>query len=418
MSTNAKIDAGGNALDAVARRASRAAGVNASIHRFADSRETELLAHAGSGCAACAHVGNHPWGAQACRRSREKAGTTTLRRNRPIPFICHMGFSCVSMALPSLDDDDARVLTLGPFRPSATPEEPEAEAREGLQRLHEDVEESLPFVLTDIPITVASAVPEVAVWSAEWWALLQQEPVSPSNGTNEDRSPRPLLKRGRKNRLRPSHAHDLAAALASGDSAEARLLVRGALEEVGHSERRLRHRALLLIAMTLEAAEQSGVPTDAVEARAALWTADTAECHNSAEFSRAVMRVLAPLKPPRKRPGIESLAADNESWLTRLERCLDEAFPERVTLSAAAAALELEPAALTKRLQRKFALSYSDFAGRHRIRRAQRMLRSTKLSVAEIAKRVGLNDASNFSKLFVKHTGLTPTQYRDRFPGK
>lgn len=415
MSTNADIDEGGDALDAVARRAARAAGVNASIHRFAENREVESLAQAGTACAACAHVGKHPWGAQACRRSREKAGTTTLRRNRPIPFVCHMGFSCVSMALPDVDHD-ARVLTLGPFRPSATPEEPEAEAREGLHRLHQTAEDPLPFVLNDIPIAIASAIPEVAVWSAEWWSAQRHEPVLPANEMNEDVTS--SSKRSRKNRLRPSHAHDLAAALVAGDPVAARSIVRGALDEAGTSERRLRHRALLLIAMTLEAAAQSGAPTEAVEARAVSWAANATELHTSAEFSRAVLQVLAPLKPARKRPRTGNIAADSELWLTRLERCLDDAFPERITLSAAAAAIELEPAALTKRLQRKYALSYSDYAGRHRVRRAQRMLRDTKLSVADIARRVGLNDASNFSKLFVKHTGLTPTQYRARFPRK
>jgi len=86
-----------------------------------------------------------------------------------------------------------------------------------------------------------------------------------------------------------------------------------------------------------------------------------------------------------------------------------------VTLIAAASKAGIEPAALTKRLQRKFGLSYSDYAGRHRIRRAQRLLRETKLSIAEVARRVGMTDASNFGKLFVKHTGATPTQYRERF---
>jgi AraC-like DNA-binding protein len=47
-----------------------------------------------------------------------------------------------------------------------------------------------------------------------------------------------------------------------------------------------------------------------------------------------------------------------------------------------------------------------------RLFEAKRLLRTTELSAGEIAFRVGLQQASSFSRLFRQRYGTTPTQYR------
>jgi len=46
------------------------------------------------------------------------------------------------------------------------------------------------------------------------------------------------------------------------------------------------------------------------------------------------------------------------------------------------------------------------------VERAKVLLKSTPLSVSEIAQEVGFGDASNFSTRFAKATGQSPLQYR------
>ncbi|MGO9390534.1 helix-turn-helix transcriptional regulator [Rhodoblastus sp.] len=47
-----------------------------------------------------------------------------------------------------------------------------------------------------------------------------------------------------------------------------------------------------------------------------------------------------------------------------------------------------------------------------RMRRAQRLLATSKAPVAEVALRVGYADPSNFHRAFVALTGMTPGQFR------
>ena len=76
------------------------------------------------------------------------------------------------------------------------------------------------------------------------------------------------------------------------------------------------------------------------------------------------------------------------------------------------------PSAITHRLQRKFGMSFSEYFGRMRVEQAKELLRRTRLSVLEIATRVGVNDPSNLGKLFRKFENVSPIAYRQRYANK
>jgi AraC-like DNA-binding protein len=50
-----------------------------------------------------------------------------------------------------------------------------------------------------------------------------------------------------------------------------------------------------------------------------------------------------------------------------------------------------------------------------RIKIASTMLRDTMLPVSEILDRVGFNDSVHFIRMFKKHIGCTPSEYREKF---
>jgi AraC family transcriptional regulator len=52
------------------------------------------------------------------------------------------------------------------------------------------------------------------------------------------------------------------------------------------------------------------------------------------------------------------------------------------------------------------------FINEVRVRRAQEMLKHTRLNVKEIAATVGFDDASTFSKMFYRKVGTYPLQFR------
>jgi len=67
---------------------------------------------------------------------------------------------------------------------------------------------------------------------------------------------------------------------------------------------------------------------------------------------------------------------------------------------------------LTRRFKFAAGLSIGDYVLQRRLDEAQSLLKRTNLSITEVAFAVGLTDPSNFTRVFKKQLGLTPTQYR------
>ena len=67
---------------------------------------------------------------------------------------------------------------------------------------------------------------------------------------------------------------------------------------------------------------------------------------------------------------------------------------------------------LQRRFQTAFGVTPQEFLLKTRVLSAARMLETTALSVAEIARNCGFADQSAFTQHFRKRTGLTPTAYR------
>lgn len=50
-----------------------------------------------------------------------------------------------------------------------------------------------------------------------------------------------------------------------------------------------------------------------------------------------------------------------------------------------------------------------------RIRKAKKLLASTNISMTEISNNIGYGNISSFNRIFLKHTGMTPSQFRNNF---
>ncbi len=62
--------------------------------------------------------------------------------------------------------------------------------------------------------------------------------------------------------------------------------------------------------------------------------------------------------------------------------------------------------------------SYSDFINSYRVMEAQRLLRNSDaldMKIIHIAYEVGFNNKTSFNSTFKKHTGMSPSQYRQRY---
>jgi AraC-like DNA-binding protein len=84
------------------------------------------------------------------------------------------------------------------------------------------------------------------------------------------------------------------------------------------------------------------------------------------------------------------------------------------TVSGYASRLEISPSYLNKLVRSQTRHSAMDWVEIARVNWAKNLLREGKLSIAEISKAIGVDDASYFTRFFRKVTGYTPSEFRKR----
>ena len=72
---------------------------------------------------------------------------------------------------------------------------------------------------------------------------------------------------------------------------------------------------------------------------------------------------------------------------------------------------------LTTAFKRVYGISVQEYLLRVRMQKAKELLKATELQIQEIGARVGYEDQLNFSRIFRKYEGISPSEYRRRANG-
>lgn len=407
------------AVHRVLERSARATATPLYVHYVARKEEGRAIVGFGQ-CEACRYVSELFGGGRACRASRVEGSTRALEHGKATGFVCHMGFGCVSVPILG-SAAPGFVLTLGPYCPAEEPRSLEREALDGLKKLHAAASDGFIESLSEIRVVPADAVFTMAEWTVEvlldlWQTVQETSQPAPEEAAPEEETQGLRRKPGAVT-PDPYHAADIAAALAGGNQARARGFVRAALAEVRSGPRARiavsRARTVALVAGVLEAAERAEVDVRKCWEQFGDLLDDVKAGRTDEQLSAAALGLLGVIKRKAKRqPKAASFS------VAKLNELIMALLPGKVVLRDIAAELGVHPTAITHRLQRKFGMSFGQYLGRIRVDKAKELLRRTRLSVVEIARRVGASDASNFNKLFRKFEHMTPLEYRKQFGSK
>ncbi|TLS49106.1 response regulator [Paenibacillus antri] len=85
---------------------------------------------------------------------------------------------------------------------------------------------------------------------------------------------------------------------------------------------------------------------------------------------------------------------------------------EDITLSSLAERFHFSPQYLSKRFKEMYNVTVINYLTQSRMEKAAALLRHTELPVQDIARTVGYEDDNYFGKVFRKHYGASPTQFR------
>lgn len=100
------------------------------------------------------------------------------------------------------------------------------------------------------------------------------------------------------------------------------------------------------------------------------------------------------------------------SQVNRGVEYIHQNYAEPITRDMAARAADMSPTKFSKSLKAQTGKGFTDLLNQVRMDNAARMLRHTDMGLFQIALEVGFNDQSYFTKVFRRHLGCTPKEYR------
>lgn len=90
-------------------------------------------------------------------------------------------------------------------------------------------------------------------------------------------------------------------------------------------------------------------------------------------------------------------------------------YQEKITISELTRVFHINRTTLMERFFGATGMTIMAYLINLRVRLASMMLRDTLLPISEIMERVGFNDITHFGRTFRQHTGMTPSDYRQKF---
>ena len=106
------------------------------------------------------------------------------------------------------------------------------------------------------------------------------------------------------------------------------------------------------------------------------------------------------------------LNTKNGDVVRKAMKYISENFASSLTLEDVADQVHLNPAYFSSIFKQACGSSFKEYLNMVRVEESKRLLANTDYSLINIAIATGFEDQSYFSKIFKKHTGLTPKQYR------
>lgn len=101
-----------------------------------------------------------------------------------------------------------------------------------------------------------------------------------------------------------------------------------------------------------------------------------------------------------------------EDVIQETARYIYENFSAPITLNEMAERTHMSPAYFSKKFKKITGFGFKEYMNQVRVREAARLLRTTDLSVTEIALQCGYNDGNYFGDAFRRIQGSSPNQYR------
>ncbi|MDA8141483.1 MAG: GlxA family transcriptional regulator [Desulfobacteraceae bacterium] len=104
--------------------------------------------------------------------------------------------------------------------------------------------------------------------------------------------------------------------------------------------------------------------------------------------------------------------------ILQAQQYMHDQFGNAIAIDDLARQVGISPRHFKRRFRKATGESPLGYLQNLRIEAAKKKLETTRENVNEITYRIGYEDSSTFRRLFKKHTGISPREYRDKFCGR
>lgn len=134
------------------------------------------------------------------------------------------------------------------------------------------------------------------------------------------------------------------------------------------------------------------------------------EKHTQQPFENLLLNVLN--KFLKNKPGSKKKAP---AWAKELKEIIQDQIDASLSLKELSKGLDINPSYLSREFSRYFDdLSFGEYIRKQRIEKAIALMQTPTHSLTEIAYLTGFSDQSHFTRIFKKHTGQNPSDYRKK----
>ncbi|WP_152396664.1 response regulator transcription factor [Paenibacillus guangzhouensis] len=117
---------------------------------------------------------------------------------------------------------------------------------------------------------------------------------------------------------------------------------------------------------------------------------------------------------------IDYLSTEDDEFSAVVKQVLHQIqtnYAEELSLKTLSHTLHIHPFYLGQLFQKETGESFSDYLNAFRIKKAQKLLKTTTMKTSDISRSCGYLEPGYFYKMFKKYTGMSPTQYRGKRDG-
>lgn len=103
----------------------------------------------------------------------------------------------------------------------------------------------------------------------------------------------------------------------------------------------------------------------------------------------------------------------SERTVTEIRDFIDQNYMHDISMQDAAQCMHYSDTYFCKLFKQGFGCNFTTYLTSYRMKEAERLLKTTELSVREVGLRTGYADANYFAKVFKRQTGVIPSEYRN-----